>query len=98
LKNNGLLICMGPNIKHVGESYWDFWDHHIPLTETSCTELLTSANFIIEQKIAKLLPYSMSKGFQPPVAFVKMYLKSPIIWKLFGKQFLVIGKKVAISK
>lgn len=96
LKNNGLLICMGPNIKYVRESYWDFWDHHIPLTEVSCSELLRSANFIIERKTAKFLPYSMSKGFQPPIALVKIYLRTPIIWKLFGKQFLVIGKKIAI--
>ncbi len=93
LRNGGLIICMGPNIKYVRESYWNFWDHHIPLTEISCSELLTNANFIIEQKIARFLPYSMSAGFQPPIAFVEIYLKIPIIWKLLGKQFLVIGKK-----
>ena len=26
LKGNGLLICMGPNIKYAPGVYWDFWE------------------------------------------------------------------------
>jgi hypothetical protein len=44
-------------------------------------------------KIPRFLPYSMSTGRTPPSFFVKLYLKLPILWPLFGKQFLVIGKK-----
>ena len=35
LKNAGLLICMGPNIKYIGGAHWDFWDHCLPLTDVS---------------------------------------------------------------
>ena len=35
LRPGGKLIAMGPNIRHVGGAYWDFWDHHLPLTELS---------------------------------------------------------------
>ena len=32
LKPGGLLIAIGPNIKLIPGTYWDFWDHYIPLT------------------------------------------------------------------
>jgi len=93
LKNNGLLICMGPNIKYLCGKYWDFWDHHIPLTELSCAELLRSTGFSIERTVARFLPYSMSNGNEPPLFLVGLYLRLPVLWSFFGKQFLVIGRK-----
>jgi SAM-dependent methyltransferase len=93
LKPGGLLICMGPNLKFVGGAYWDFWDHHIPLTEQSCAELLRLNYFSIEQCIPRFLPYSMSNGTRPPTSLIKYYLRLPFLWPLFGKQFLVIGCK-----
>ena len=35
LKPGGRLVAMGPNIRFTGGSYWDFWDHYLPLTEAS---------------------------------------------------------------
>src|SRR5262249_13889513 len=35
LKTGGQLIALGPNIKFTSGRYWDFWDHHLPLTELS---------------------------------------------------------------
>src|SRR4030095_3830967 len=40
LAPGGRLIAMGPNIKFLPGSYWDFWDHYIPLTEKSLIEAL----------------------------------------------------------
>jgi predicted SAM-dependent methyltransferase len=40
LKDDGFIICLGPNIKYVPGAYWDFWDHFIPLTELSLSEVL----------------------------------------------------------
>lgn len=93
LKRGGRIICMGPNIKHVPGAYWDFWDHFVPLTENSLAEVLQLKNFRIERKIGRFLPYTMSDGFQPPVIAVSVYLRLPVVWRLFGKQFLVIGEK-----
>jgi len=93
LKDNGLMIVMGPNFKYVSGKYWDFWDHHIPLTELSCVELLISTGFRIERTVARFLPYSMSNGYQPPLFMVALYLRFPILWRFFGKQFLVIARK-----
>jgi len=93
LKEGGKIICLGPNIKYARGAYWDFWDHCIPLTELSLSELLKMNAFNIELCLPRFLPYSMSLGRTPPLIFVKLYIMLPIIWFFFGKQFLVIGKK-----
>lgn len=95
LKPGGLLICMGPNVKYVTGAYWDFWDHQVPITEASCAELLSLNGFAIETCTSRFLPYSMSNGWNPPVSLVKWYLRLPLLWPLFGKQFLVVGRKPA---
>ena len=89
----GKLIAMGPNIKHLPGSYWDFWDHHLPLTETSLGEGLSNRGFKIDKSISKFLPYTMVKGREYPDLFLKLYLKFPIAWRIFGKQFLLIARK-----
>jgi hypothetical protein len=93
LKCEGLILCLGPNIKYVAGAYWDFWDHCIPMTEASLSELLQMKGFSIESSLPRFLPYSMSKGRTPPLFWVKLYLKLPALWSLFGKQFLIVGRK-----
>jgi len=97
LKPGGLLICLGPNIKYVPGAYWDFWDHNIPLTELSLAEVLKLCGFNIIESIPKFLPYSMSNDARlPPLIFVRLYLRMPFVWSIFGKQFLVIGQKTKL--
>lgn len=98
LKDGGLFICMGPNIKAVPGAYWDFWDHNIPLTELSCVELLQMKGFTIERCTGRFIPYSMSTKFNPPLALMRLYLRLPLLWPLFGKQFLIVGRKVPCGK
>ena len=93
LKPGGIIICLGPNIKYTGGAYWDFFDHHIPLTEESISELLRLSGFRIKSCIPKFLPYTMSDGKQVPLWCISLYLKIPFIWKFLGKQFLVIAQK-----
>jgi ubiquinone/menaquinone biosynthesis C-methylase UbiE len=93
LKPGGKIICLGPNIKFVNGSYWDYWDHHTPLTEESVAESLRLKGFNVQQKIDKFLPYSMSGSKKPSLFSLNIYLKLPLTWKFFGKQFLVIAKK-----
>lgn len=93
LKPGGFILFFGPNIKYVPGAYWDFWDHYIPITELSLVELLRMNQFNIERCIPRFLPYSMSTGKRPPLFLVRWYLKIPMIWPLFGKQFLVVGRK-----
>jgi SAM-dependent methyltransferase len=94
LRSGGLAIFLGPNIKYVKESYWDFWDHIVPLTEQALAEILRIKGFQIQVNHPQFLPYSMSMGITPPVFFLKLYLHLPFLWKFFGRQFLVIAKKI----
>jgi len=94
LKPGGRLICMGPNIRYVGGEYWDFWDHHLPLTERSLSEVLCIVGFRIHRVWPCFLPYTMSRGGTPPVALLRCYLRMPWCWPLFGKQFLIVAERV----
>jgi SAM-dependent methyltransferase len=93
LKAGGRLIALGPNIKYLAGAYWDFYDHHLPLTELSLIEILRKCNFEIDVYWDRFLPYTMSDGKQYPIWTLKAYLAVPQLWKIFGKQFLVIGRK-----
>jgi ubiquinone/menaquinone biosynthesis C-methylase UbiE len=93
LKSGGKIVCLGPNIKFVNGSYWDYWDHYIPITEESMAESLKLKGFNIACKIDKFLPYTMSGGKQHPLAALKFYLYCPLVWRFFGKQFLVVAIK-----
>ena len=93
LKQGGRLIAMGPNISVLNGKYWDFWDHHIPLSDQSLIELLQMHDFRIVHSFSKFLPYNMVRVKKRPLFLVSLYLSIPFLWKLFGKQFLIIAKK-----
>ena len=93
LKPGGRIVCMGPNIKHLPGAYWDFWDHYLPLTELALKEVLELVGFRVERCIDRFLPYTMASGIAWPTVLVSLYLKLPILWKLTGKQFLLVATK-----
>jgi SAM-dependent methyltransferase len=95
LAEGGLLIAMGPNSRYIGGAYWDFWDHHIPLTDRSLHEALEIQGFQVEREVSRFLPYTMVNTRRYPVGFVTMYLLFPLAWKIMGKQFLLIARKPA---
>jgi len=98
LKPGGMLIAMGPNIRRTQGAYWDFFDHFVPLTERSLSELLVLKGFEIAVCHASFLPYTMS--FAPPSlvarlypVLLRLYLRWSFLWPLFGKQFLVAASR-----
>ncbi len=95
LKPGGRIICLGPNIKYLSGRYWDFWDHFLPLTELSLKEGLELAGFKVDWLRSRFLPYSMSQGFTPPLLFLRLYLRWPFLWRIFGQQFLIVATKAA---
>src|SRR3954471_10130130 len=48
LKPGGQLIAIGPNIKFLHGEYWDFYDHHVYLTETSLGEAMEIEGYKID--------------------------------------------------
>ena len=93
LKPNGRLIMLGPNIAALKGHYWDFWDHHVALSDQAAIELLELHEFTIDKNIPRFLPYNMVRVRKRPLFLVRLYLRLPIIWRFFGAQFLVIARK-----
>jgi SAM-dependent methyltransferase len=93
LKPGGRLIAMGPNARIIPGAYWDFWDHHIPLTERAVVELFEINGFTIDRAVARFLPYTMVNKRESPLLFLKIYIRVPLVWQFFGHQFLVVGRK-----
>jgi SAM-dependent methyltransferase len=93
LKPGGVIIAMGPNVRFVGGAYWDFWDHHLPLTDEALGEALRLHGFQIISSVPKFIPYTMVNRRAVPLYLISIYLKVPLLWRIMGKQFLVIGRK-----
>ena len=91
LKPGGLLIALGPNIRYLNGQYWDFYDHYLALSDLSMAEALEINGFNVKERIDRFLPYTMAER-QPPLIFLSIYLRFPMLWKFFGKQFLVVAE------
>jgi len=95
LKPGGRILALGPNIKYLPGQYWDFFDHHVALTELSLAEALAVEGFALEQVTPRFLPYTMVNSPQYPLFFLRLYLMFPALWWIKGRQFLVIARKPA---
>ena len=94
LKKKGRLLLMQPDISLVVNSYWDFFDHKVPLTYASITEVLLADKYIIHTVVHPFLPYSTKIRFLPlwPL-LLKTYLKIRPLHYIFGKQFFICAEK-----
>lgn len=93
LRTGGRIVALGPNIRYLAGSYWDFYDHYLPLTELSLGEVLTETGFTVEEQVPRFLPYTMSQGRQAPLWMLRAYLKLPFVWPILGRQFVVVARK-----
>jgi len=94
LKPGGTLMLMGPNVRLVPGVYWDFFDHHIPLSERSLCELLALTGFEIEHVEARFIPYTTRSALPQAPWLVALYLLlRPLSSTLLGKQFLIVARK-----
>jgi SAM-dependent methyltransferase len=94
LKPTGRLMIMGPNVRYLPGKYWDYYDHHLPLTEKSIEELLQISGFEVEKSLPRFIPYT-TKSWLPKWPFlVRLYLALHVVsFPLFGKQFFVVARK-----
>lgn len=97
LRPGGRFVIMGPNIRYLAAEYWDFYDHSLPLSHLSLEEGLVQADFEIDCIVPRFLPYTTRSLLPQHPALVALYLKIPLVWRLLGKQFLVVGRKPAGS-
>lgn len=95
LKPGGQLIAIGPNIKFLHGEYWDFYDHHVYLTEASLGEAMEIEGYQIDVLLPKFLPFTMVEAPEYPMFFVRLYIALPLLWRWRGKQFLIVARKPA---
>ncbi|MGO8818241.1 MAG: class I SAM-dependent methyltransferase [Terriglobia bacterium] len=93
LRPQGLLIALGPNIRYCYDEYWDFWDHHLALSDRSTVEALEITGFRIELVNPRFLPLTMRSRVPPWAFLIRLYLALPLAQRLWGKQFLVVARK-----
>jgi SAM-dependent methyltransferase len=94
LKPGGRVILMGPNIRYLADQYWDYFDHHVPLSHKSMHEGLTLHGFRIDHAERKFLPYTVQGSRLRWPWLVHLYLTlRPLSSHFFGKQFLISATK-----
>jgi len=89
----GRIAVMGPNFRYCAGEYFDCADHTVILTHVSMAEHLYAAGFDITTVIPRFLPYSFRGLLPPSPALTSAYLRTPALWRLLGKQFLLLARK-----
>ena len=73
--------------------YWDYLDHHLPLTHLSLEEALNIVGLTVREMRPRFLPYSFKSRLPQSPFLLKLYLAAGPLHLIFGKQlFLVAGK------
>jgi hypothetical protein len=89
----GRIAVMGPNFRYCAGEYFDCADHTVILTHVSMAEHLYAAGFDITTVIPRFLPYSFRGLLPPSPTLTSAYLRTPPLWRLLGKQFLLLARK-----
>ncbi len=87
------IAVMGPNFRYCAKKYFDCADHTLALTHVAVEEHLHAAGFDIDRVVPRFLPYSFRGILPPSPALTGLYLRTPLAWRLLGKQFLVLARR-----
>lgn len=91
MESGGTLAVLGPNFRYCPDRYFDCADHTLALTHKSVAEHLYAAGFEVTTVIPRFLPYSFNGPLRPSPLLTRIYLRVPALWRVVGKQFLVLG-------
>ena len=93
LRPGGSLIVLQPNIRYAPGAYWDFYDHHLPLSDRSCAQALDKAGFEIVEVVGRFLPFTTWSAWPKHPLLVRLYLRLRPAWRVLGRQFLIVARK-----
>jgi SAM-dependent methyltransferase len=93
LRSGGKILVLQPNIRALGGRYWDFVDHHIPLTDRTLEEALAMVGFDVTEVRPRFLPYTTRSRVPQSPILVRLYLMFPPIWRVMGGQTWVVATK-----
>jgi hypothetical protein len=89
----GRIAVIGPNFRYCAREYFDCADHTVILTHVALAEHLYAAGFEVTAVAPRFLPYSFRGLLPPSPRLTRAYLRTPALWRLLGKQFLLIASK-----
>jgi SAM-dependent methyltransferase len=95
LRPGGKFLILMPNIHYAYREYWDFLDHHLPLSHRSLVEALRLCGFNIAEVRPRFLPFSTKSRFPKTALLVWLYLKLRPVHALLGKQMFIVATKPA---
>ncbi len=89
----GKLLVLQPNIRFTGNKYWDFFDHHIPITDRTLIEALGMVDLQVLEVRPRFLPFTTKSSFPKSPLLVRIYLKLPLVQRFFGEQTWMVARK-----
>ncbi len=93
LKPGGRLLVLQPNIHYAYREYWDYLDHHLPLTHLSLEEALNIVGLTVREMRPRFLPYSFKSRLPQSPFLLRIYLAAGPLHLLFGKQLFLVAEK-----
>ena len=93
VKKGGQVIVLQPNIRFAAKDYWMFFDHITAVDDRALDEIFTITGFTLRQRILRFLPFTTQSRVPAKPIFVKLYLRFPIVWRIMGKQTLLVFEK-----
>ena len=93
MEPGGRIAVIGPNFRYCAREYFDCADHTVILTHVAAAEHLHAAGFAVTAVVPRFLPYSFRGLLPPSPMLTRTYLRTPALWRLLGKQFLVLARK-----
>jgi SAM-dependent methyltransferase len=93
LRPGGRLLVLQPNIRLIGGAYWDFVDHHLPLTDRTLIEACESLGFEMVEVIPRFLPYTTRSRLPQSPWLVRLYLAFRPAWWVLGRQTWFVARK-----
>jgi len=93
LRPGGRLLVLQPNIRLIGGAYWDFVDHHLPLTDRTLVEACESLGFEVVEIVPRFLPYTTRGRLPQSPWLVRLYLAFRPAWWLLGRQTWFVAQK-----
>ena len=93
LRPGGRILVLQPNIRFTHGAYWDFFDHHLPLTDRSLVEALLLTGLLPVEVRARFLPYTTKSRLPKWSWLVRTYLSLPFLHRIFGQQAWIVAVK-----
>jgi SAM-dependent methyltransferase len=87
----GRLLILQPNLAYLHGRFFDFLDHHLPLTHVSMAEALALSGFKIRRMVPRFLPFTTRTRLPQSPWLVRLYLLCPPAWRIMGKQMFILA-------